>query len=233
MDKSSLTAMQGKLKLSYAACSQAGVKAQNEDAHGVGAPKPVLSLAKGVVATIADGVSHAAFAAKASAYCVERFAEDYYQTPTTWSTQRAISDCLASINGGLFNKSQSSQWLTTMSGIVFRSTTAHIFHVGDTQIMHISEGQASIVTTAHNRRLANKSSILTRALGADNHLEVDYQQLPVKPGDLFVLTSDGIHDHIDADTIAKIAEQQSDLTLLSEQLATQAMEEGSQDNLTC
>lgn len=233
-----MLAMQGKLRVTYAAHSVAGVKALNEDAHGVASPKPALIAAKGIVAAIADGVSHASEAAKASAYCIERFAEDYYEAPVTWSSQHAISDVLAKINSGLFNQSQQSlghqaQWLTTFSGIVFKSATAHIFHVGDTQILRLRAGQAKVLTTAHNRTLGNNSSILTRAMGADNHLKVDYQTLDIQSGDLFVLSSDGVHDHLDNQTMAEMASANSVLQDLSEMLVAQALNNGSQDNLTC
>jgi serine/threonine protein phosphatase PrpC len=249
-----LLAHQGKLKLSFAAHSVAGAKTYNEDAWGVGAPRAALTTTKGIIATIADGVSHASQAAKASAYCVEQFEQSYFDAPQTWSSQHAISQCLASINSELFyqslhgeDTSQHGQWLTTFSGIVFKSASAHIFHVGDTQILRISSAykntdkQFKIITTAHNHSLGN-SSVLTRAVGADNHLKVDYQQLDIQSGDIFVLTCDGIHDHIDTDTMVAMITQSATEHLpsdpspsdhLAQKIVAVAQANGSQDNLTC
>ncbi len=251
---SQLLAMQGKLRLMSGAYSTAGVKAQNEDAYGVASPTETPTLVKGVkgiVATVADGVSHASEAAKASAYCVKQFKQLYYDAPVTWSTQRAISEGMAKINSGLFRRSQGyeqqdelqdkqqgdpqdkqqAQWLTTFSGIVFKSATAHIFHVGDTQILRIRHNQASILTTAHNQALGN--SVLTRAMGADNHLKVDYQAVDIQPGDVFILTSDGVHDYLSSQVILELVASELSLAALSEQLVVQAQNNDSLDNLTC
>jgi serine/threonine protein phosphatase PrpC len=229
-----LTAMRGKLKLDSAGYSVAGVKAHNEDAFGVAAPSAILTSAKGIVAAIADGVSHASQAAKASAYCIDNFKRDYYKTPTTWSTGHAISDVLAKINSGLFNQPDSqSQWLTTFSGVVFKSATAHIFHVGDTQILRIADQQLKVLTSAHNQTLGNKTRLLTRAMGADNHLKVDYQAVEIQVGDVFILTSDGVHDHISEAAIMALVNKGLALRQLAEQLAEQAKANGSLDNLSC
>lgn len=242
IDHSIHTASRGKLKLSAGGYSCAGVKTINEDAIAINSPQKPSRSTKGVVAVIADGVSHAKQAAKASQYCIEEFSRAYYDSPKTWSTQKIISEVLSQINTYLFQKRNNGseysandkpQWLTTFSGIVFKSATVHIFHVGDTQIARIRDGQLQVLTTPHNQRLANNSSVLTRALGADNHLKVDYQQFDLHVNDLFILTTDGIHEHVEANSFIERYKAFDDLNLLSIQYAELAQSNNSQDNLSC
>ncbi len=183
----SISAEKGKLKLLTGGYSSAGVKPQNEDAIGAtGSPENSITN-KGIVALVADGVSHAKAAAKASAFCISEFKKIYFKSPATWSTQHAISDTLSKINSALLNNSRydknqnkqqsnndghnHSQWLTTFSGIIFSSATAHIFHIGDTQILRVRKNQFQALTTPHNQKLGNNTNLLTRAMGADNHLK--------------------------------------------------------------
>lgn len=237
------TASRGKLKIVAGGYSCAGLKKINEDSLAIDSPqKPSLST-KGIVATIADGVSHAKHAASASQYCTTEFSKAYYNSPKTWSTQRIISDVLNKINNSLYRKqkdhentlsnSEKSQWLTTFSGIVFRSATVHIFHVGDTQIARIRNHKFEILTTPHNQKLANHAAVLTRAFGADNHLQVDYHQFEVKVGDLYLLTTDGVHEHITREDFVKYHQKNSNLNKLSRQYVDLAETNQSQDNLSC
>jgi len=260
-DNQIFSASRGKLKLSVGQYSSAGVKAVNEDSLMVDSPdKPSLST-KGIVAVIADGVSHAKHAKQASYFATREFAKNYYDSPKTWSSHRIISNAINRINTHLYQSktesdskilmqngsSKSPQRLTTLSGIVFKSASAHIFHIGDTQVLRIRKGTIKILTQQHSQPLANHSRLLTRALGADNHIKIDYRVVDLQVGDLFLLTSDGIHESIDNETITQTLSSlqnsaspkyaaknsgQASLNQLARQLALLATENNSQDNLS-
>jgi len=233
----------GSLKLTVGAFSSAGAKLKNEDAFSTLSPKTSTALTKGIVTLVADGVSHSVAPAKASQYCAQQFVEQYSSCPASWSTQHAIAQILTQINNFLFfgaeksnqplNANQSQQWLTTTSGVIFKSNTAHIFHVGDSQILRIRDGQVAVLTQAHNQKLANNTRLLTRAMGADNQLKVDFKTVSIQTNDIFVLTTDGVHEHINFQVLIDWINQKTDLAKLSKKTALLAAQNGSLDNLTC
>ena len=81
--------------------------------------------------------------------------------------------------------------------MVLKSTTAHLFHVGDSRIYRLRDGDLERLTTDHQTFIGPGPAFLSRALGADLSVEIDYRKLPVVEGDLFVLTTDGVHGYVD------------------------------------
>ena len=74
--------------------------------------------------------------------------------------------------------------------------------------------------------------ILSRAVGYDEHIKVDYHSGQIKPDSLFLLCSDGLTDELSDDQIAKILKEQSDLTQRTQQLVDTAKQAGGRDNIT-
>lgn len=235
-----------KLTVCFGGYSIAGKKEENQDAFAALVPKANEIISKGVIATIADGVSSASRAADAAQISVTQFINDYYATPDTWSTQKAASKVLTSLNQWLYSQTDSAsgeslQWLTTFSALIVKSSTGYIFHAGDTRISVYRENNIEIITRDHNRRSNNSSGhvVLTRALGADPRLEVDLHQIDVKAGDIYLLTCDGVHDFLSNPAIQnKLSElpaipSNADLEKASKNIVDFALEVGSNDNVSC
>ncbi len=82
-------------------------------------------------------------------------------------------------------------------------------------------------------RVSAETSYLGRALGINPHLEIDYRNLPLAPGDLFLLATDGVYEYLDPRAMADIiATHADDLDAAARQLVEQALVNGSDDNLT-
>lgn len=241
-------ANESKLSLAFGGYSCAGKKAQNQDAFSAFIPKSNEILSKGIVATMADGVSSASKAAEAAQLSVTQFINDYYATPETWSTQKSAAKVLNSLNQWLYSQSdginkQTAQWLTTFSALIVKSTTGYIFHVGDTRISRFRENKISTITQDHNRKQSNQHVVLTRALGADNRLKVDVHQVDIQQGDIYLLTCDGVHEYLTNKQISavlmKLSAQSGEpldakaLEKTSQQLTQLAIEQGSDDNVSC
>jgi serine/threonine protein kinase len=70
-------------------------------------------------------------------------------------------------------------------------------------------------------------------LGIDSRIDIDYRQVPVEPNDVFLLTTDGVHEYAQASFITRVLKDSG--TALDEaahQIGAQAYEKGSGDNLT-
>jgi len=237
-----------KLSLSFGGYSCAGKKVQNQDAFAALIPQENDIISKGIIATIADGVSSASKAAEAAQLSVTQFINDYYATPETWSTQKSAAKVLTSLNQWLYSQSdginkQSAEWLTTFSALIVKSSTGYIFHVGDTRISLFRQNKISAITHDHNRKQGHGHTVLTRVLGADSRLKVDVHQVDIQTGDIYLLTCDGLHEYltdkqISAALIKLNTEGDSpptnlELEQLSQELTQLAIDHGSDDNVSC
>jgi protein phosphatase len=228
-----------KLKVSFGGNTSAGVKSENQDAFSALQPKGNVRHLKGVVACVADGVSCSENAQQASQMAVSQFVDDYYATPDTWQVKTAASKILSSLNTWLFHHGQNTSarhngFVTTFTSVVIKSNTAHIFHVGDSRLYRYrpSADRLLCLTRDHIQKHTGRS-LLTRALGIDSSLDIDYKQEEVEAGDVYVLTSDGVHEFISPTEIRQAIEADSDLERVSQTIVEHAQKSGSDDNLTC
>jgi len=221
--------------------SDAGTKPLNQDFHGLLAPTGHQLVTKGIAVAIADGISSSDVSHIASESAVSSFFSDYFSTPESWSVKHSAQRVLKATNAWLYAQTRQSQYrydrdrgyVCTLSVMVLRSATAHLFHIGDTRIYRLHANQLEQLTTDHRLWLSREDSCLTRAMGIGNQLEIDYQSLSIQPGETFLLTTDGIHEHLDERIMAGIIrESYDDLDAAARQLAAEALERGSTDNLT-
>lgn len=232
------------LIICYGGFSCAGVKAENQDAFSAANPMHYQDKTKGAVAIIADGVSSANKAKDAAQLAVTQFIGDYYSTAETWSTQKSAGKVIAGLNDWMFAQSDShlgcdQQWLTTLSVLIMKSTTGHIFQIGDTRINQYRNGKLTTLTTEHNRKQIGKNTLLTRALGADNRLKVDTHEITLCLGDIYLLCCDGFYEFVDDTEVINAlstlpnSPTQKQLEHISQQLVNLALSNGSKDNVSC
>ncbi len=223
--------------------SHKGAKAQNEDAIGIRIPEGIIQSHKGSVAIIADGVSAAEAGKEASETCVRNFLSDYYSTPDTWSVKQSTTKVLTALNRWLYSQGQrfsdaQKGYISTLSCIVFKSNTAHIFHVGDSRIYRLRDGDLEQLTRDHTTAVSSTQTYLARAMGLDVKLDVDYRSTDIEQGDIFFLSTDGIHDFIPQQ---ELRNQLRPLTQLKtadfeqqcQQIVNLALQHKSNDNLSC
>ncbi|MFI3158238.1 MAG: bifunctional protein-serine/threonine kinase/phosphatase [Methylococcaceae bacterium] len=226
------------LKISIGSASDKGIKPDNEDFFGSLIPEGPQLTHKGIAVAIADGMSGSDAGKQASHCCVISFLSDYYSTPDSWSVKHAGQKILSATNSWLHSQGQSRYestkgMVSTLSIIVLKSTTAHIFHIGDSRIYRLRQGNFEQITRDHRIWMKEKN-YLNRAMGIEPHLEVDYHALPLESGDLFLMTTDGVHDFIDEKALKKLLSQNgAELTLIAETIMQQAAANNSDDNLTC
>ena len=68
-------------------------------------------------------------------------------------------------------------YVCTLSIMVIKSNTAHIFHVGDSRIYRLHGHDLEQLTEDHRLWVSQEKSYLSRAMGMDSHLEIDHQPL--------------------------------------------------------
>ncbi|NRA61085.1 MAG: protein phosphatase 2C domain-containing protein, partial [Psychrobium sp.] len=224
------------LKISFGGHSDKGLKDENQDAFALKINRGMALELKGHLAVIADGVSSANCATKASQMSVCHFIEEYLATPDSWSVNKAAQTVIASLNDWLYSRQlvntpqgQLEEWYSTFSALILKGNQAHIFHVGDCQIAKINDDGYQVLTQEH----ASPAGMLNRALGASNHLKIDVIKTELAANDLFILSCDGVYQFVKNKQIIEIISQQPDLEQASLQITQLAKSQGSKDNLTC
>jgi serine/threonine protein phosphatase PrpC len=233
--------MPRELKISVGQYSDKGRKETNQDFHGVLIPEePLLSL-KGIAVVLADGISSSAVSRIASESAVKGFLTDYYCTSESWSVKTSAQRVLAATNSWLHSQTRRSQfpyekdrgYVCTLSAIVIKSTSAHIFHVGDARVYRVDRHGLEQLTNDHRVIVSSEQSYLGRALGVNPQIEIDYQMLQVEKGDVFLLATDGVYEHVSARSIAKaVNDNAEDLDKAARMIVDEAYQQGSPDNLT-
>jgi len=229
------------LLISVGQHSDKGRKPLNQDFHGVLIPEePLLSL-KGIAAVLADGISSSTVSQIASESAVKSFLMDYYCTSESWTVKTSARRVLNATNSWLHAQTRKSQYaydrdkgyVCTLSAMVIKAATAHIFHVGDCRIYRVAGKTLEQLTEDHRIIVSSEQTYLGRALGINPQLEIDYQTVEVQAGDTFLLATDGAYEFVDARFVtAALNEHAAELDGAAKAIVEEAYRRGSDDNIT-
>jgi protein phosphatase len=136
----------------------------------------------------------------------------------------------------------------TAACVILHDSRAYFAHVGDTRIYRLRGSRLEPLTRDHSpaqRALeagvvdeadltsSRNRHLVTHALGAVAEDVISVRDMPVEPGDLFLVCSDGLNDMVDGADIELILDTLSgNLPLAAEQLVMIARDCGGHDNIT-
>lgn len=229
------------LKIAVGQCSSAGRKPHNQDFHSLYEPTNVLRESKGIALALADGISSSDVSHIAAETAVRSFLDDYYSTSDAWSVRKSGQRVIAAVNSWLYAQTRQSRYrddadrgyVCTFSAVVLKASTAHIFHVGDARVYRLRDGALEQLTQDHRVQVSRRESYLARALGMDAQIEIDYRQAGLERGDMLLLATDGVYEHIGDKRMAALMSGPEDgLDRVAQALVNTALEQGSRDNLT-
>ncbi len=232
--------MKKTLKVSIGQYSTAGIKQQNQDFHGVYLPEGHVLKQKGIACVIADGIGSSNVSHLAAETAVGSFLSDYYSTSDAWSTQTSAERVIRATNSWLYAQTQQSQgrfdkdrgYVCTLSALILKQQQAHIFHVGDSRIYRIRDHEIELLTHDHRVWLSSREHYLSRALGADYRIEIDYRNIELKEKDIFLLMTDGVYEFVTDQQLLDLTLIDGDLNQLAKAFVEKALEQGSDDNLS-
>lgn len=216
----------------------------NEDSYLVDGERRIFA--------VADGVGGAEAGEVASKTAVEVLDEAFrHQTKDADIEdlmELAIQRANASIHQMAREHARLSNMATTMVALHLDGKVATIGHVGDSRLYRLSpDGKLFRETEDHSiveeevragrmtpEQAANHPSknVISRALGAEETVEVDLKTIEVEEGTSFLLCSDGITRHIPDNELRLILLTQDDLPSLCAELKRKCFERGAEDNLT-
>ncbi len=215
------------------------VREGNEDSFLADAP--LFVVADGMGGHVAGDV------ASATAIEVVQKERDQLDSSDPDSVARVVQDA----NVAVFEKASGDSNLrgmgTTCTLLLVDGSTAHVAHVGDSRAYLWRDGQLSQVTEDHTlvgRMVAEgrispeeaqhhpQRSIITRALGVDDKVEVDQLTLELIEGDIVLLCSDGLSSMLSSDEISDVLAGDDDVQTKADRLVELANEAGGEDNIT-
>lgn len=135
---------------------------------------------------------------------------------------------------------------TTLTVLLIEDGTAHFGHVGDSRLYLFRDGRLKRLTRDHTvvqqeidagrltpelARIVPHKNILTQSVGYHGPVEPDTSTRPVLDEDIFLLCSDGLTDPLDDQELTHIC-QNTSFELLAEELVQQAIQNGTDDNVT-
>jgi len=228
------------MNASVAARSDVGrVREGNEDSYV--AKEPVFAVADGMGGHIAGDI-----ASQTAVETIERETGN----GAALDPQR-LAGIVQSANAAIWERAQGDPALrgmgTTCTLALLADGKIHLAHVGDSRAYLFRDGELSQVTEDHTLvgrmvregRLTPEEaerhpqrSIITRALGVDEHVDVDTFTLPVREGDRILLCSDGLTSMIGGEEIREVLANESAPQTAADRLVDLANSAGGEDNIT-
>jgi serine/threonine protein phosphatase PrpC len=136
---------------------------------------------------------------------------------------------------------------TTVVAALFDAERATLVHVGDSRAYLFRDGELRRLTDDHswvqeqvNAGILSEDeakshplkNVVTRALGGAAHVSVDLIEVPVRPGDRFLLCSDGLTGMVPDEDLFAHFRSEGDLEKTVRQLIDMANDRGGVDNVT-
>ena len=220
------------------------IREGNEDAVGH------WPYGDGVLFAVADGVGGHAAGEVASALALEILAREMERAPGTWAPTKQLRRAVQEANLALHSKGLAVPELcgmaTTLTASAVVGGTLVAAHVGDCRLFLLRDGGVTQLTKDHTwvaeriqyglltpeaARTHPKRHAITRCLGPELIVGIDVLRLELRPGDILVQCSDGVHGVLDESEIADIARRLAPEVACRE-LLRRAVEAGSDDNLS-
>jgi PPM family protein phosphatase len=206
---------------------------RNEDAYVI--EPPLFAVADGMGGAQAGEIASKLAASAVRAGDPGRL-EELIQEANRRVHQRSVEDAAASGMG------------TTLTVAEIAGERVTIGHVGDSRAYLVRDGSLEQLTQDHSlvaelvrsgkltpeeAEQHPQRSVITRALGTDPDVDVDTFAVEPRPGDLFLLCSDGLTSMVDDRMIERLVEQKrGDLDGLVQDLIRAANKGGGEDNIT-
>ena len=205
-------------------------------------------FARPPVFAVADGMGGAQAGEVASRLAAESFESVQRGEESPEAYLRAIAKTAnARIHRLAQADSSRSGMGTTLTAALFEDDEVGFAHVGDSRAYLFRDGELKLLTSDHSLveelrrqgRLTDEQaqdhpqrSIITRALGPDREVEVDTMTYRARPGDVYLLCSDGLTTMLREDRIAAVLADAASLDDAVDRLVREANQAGGRDNIT-
>ena len=223
-----------RLRVLTGLASEKGARERNEDFAALVLEPP--GRMTGVAAAIADGIGGAKGGAVAAELAVRGFLDGYLGQSESLGVRRAGGRAIESANRWIHAQGRIDPGLEgmgcTLTALVLRGRRAHVLHVGDTRLYRFRNGKLARLTRDHRPRGPDNANVLTRAIGAEETVRIDYAAEDLAPHDRLLLVSDGVHGVLSDRDIEEELARRAAPDETARRLVAAALDAGSHDNVT-
>ena len=196
---------------------------------------------------VADGMGGARAGEVAAQHAVDELAE----LDVNAVGEKELAASVEQANRRIYDLSQKDESLagmgTTVTAVVVGDGEISIAHVGDSRAYRLRDGELEKLTHDHSlvdemvragkltpeeAEVHPQRSIITRALGPEPTVEVERMTYPSRPGDVYLLCSDGLTTMVPEDAVGDLLRARSSLEQAGTDLIRAANEKGGRDNIT-
>lgn len=211
----------------------------------------ILCLPALGVALLADGMGGHSAGEVASRTAVDTVHAILKQTMRGVSPHERLETALQAAHSVIREKAKHSIRCrgmgTTFIGVIIENGYLHHAHVGDSRLYLLRDQQLTAVTHDHSllqefidqglysREEAEEKvsrNILTRALGLEPHVTIDYDYLKINQGDRFLLCSDGLYDMLSEHELGALLGRSHDIEGIALDMLELANARRSKDNVS-
>lgn len=225
------------------------VRDSNQDAYAVGEFSDEV-----VWSVVCDGMGGAAGGNIASALAVKVISDkinaSYREEMRDNSIKNMLDSALTAANIEVFDFAEAKPDLrgmgTTVVCSIVRNNQAYIAHAGDSRAYVINNGNIRQITTDHSmvqdllsrgkitpqeaENHPNKN-IITRAVGVDKAIEIDFEQIDLEDDDILLLCTDGLSNYVSNDEMIELMSDGKHYAF-ADRLVQKANANGGGDNIT-
>ena len=197
---------------------------------------------------VADGMGGHKAGDYASKYAIETIIEEIKSKKET-DTFAALNKAIIEANTRIRNKAAEDDNMTgmgtTLVAAVVENDVLKVANIGDSRLYLIHD-EIKQITIDHslveemvrlgglNREEARnheKKNIITRAIGAENHVQADFFEVKLQKGDQILMCTDGVSNMLTDEEILEILKEQVNEEKRVEHLVQAANEHGGRDNM--
>lgn len=225
------------------------VRENNQDAYAVGELPGEVAWA-----VVCDGMGGAAGGNIASALAVkvisEKITSAYNERMRDASIKNLLDSAIAAANIEVYDLAYSRSDLngmgTTVVAVIVRDNVAYIAHAGDSRAYLVSKDDVKQITVDHSlvQNLVDrgeitpeeaerhpKKNLITRALGVDKRIDVDFSEVDLYENETLILCTDGLSNCVNNREISEDI-QDGQYYAFADRLVKRANKNGGNDNIT-
>ena len=243
--------------LEIATCTDPGmVRSHNEDSIATDAANGLVVLADGMggynAGEVASGMATTVIITEMRQILASTQPNQIDPRTNQTIAARLMREQVLKANGSIYQAAQSQPQYagmgTTLVVCLFYDNRMLVAHLGDSRLYLLRDGAFRQLTrdhsllqeqidsgllTAEQAKNAQHKNLVTKALGIDPSVEPEIHEYPTRPGDLYLLCSDGLCDMVEDEEISTALQALGgNLKLAAQQLVQMANDNGGRDNVS-
>jgi len=240
------------MEISYASLSTAGpIREHNEDCVVCWQPQGESEWReRGAIAILADGVGGQDRGEIASKLACDEAVKSFLEAKPLAAPNQVLFQMFSAANVAIYDQNLkghgAARMATTLTVCMFRHNEVNIGHVGDCRVYAVQLGRIRQVTSDHSyagvqlklglitveeAASSQMRSVLTRTVGQEPTIRVDYHTITVSPGDVIVQMCDGVWTQLTEGEILDVVSKQAPEQACPS-LVRMAERRGADDNLS-